>query len=74
MAIIAKVNKEVIVKKVQLKWKIKYLCYFKILAELIKALNSKKDLKDSIFSILYQFITAWQGNGIKVYILCWIYL
>ena len=50
---IAEVNEEVIVRKAQLKRKMKYLYYFKTLAELIKALNSKKDLKDNIFSILY---------------------
>ena len=50
---IAKVDGEVIVKKAQLKWKIKCLYYFKTLAELIKAFNSKKELKDSIFSVLY---------------------
>ena len=55
---ITKANKEVIIKKVQLKQKMKYLYYFKMLAELIKTLNSKKELKDSIFSILYQFIAA----------------
>ena len=52
-AIITKINREVIVKKVQLKWKIKCLYYFKMLAELIEAFNSKKDLEDSIFFILY---------------------
>jgi hypothetical protein len=50
---IAKVNGEVIVRKVQPKWKIRCLYYFKTLAELIKALNSKKELKDGIFSVLY---------------------
>ena len=50
---ITEINKKVIVKKVQLKWKIKYLYYSKMLAELIKTLNSKKELKDNIFSILY---------------------
>ena len=50
---IAEADKEVIVEKVQLKWKIKYLYYFKTLVKLIKALNSKKELEDSIFSILY---------------------
>ena len=71
---IAEANREVIVKKAQLKRKIKYLYYFKTLAKLIKALNSKKELEDSIFSILYQFITAWQGNKTKVYILYQIHL
>ena len=51
--IITKANKEVIVKKAQLKWKIKYLYHSKTLAKLIKALNSKKELEDNIFSILY---------------------
>jgi hypothetical protein len=50
---IAKANKEVIIRKTQLKWKMKYLYYSKTLVELIKALNSKKDLKNSIFSVLY---------------------
>ena len=52
IAIITKVNEEVVIKKPQLKWKIKCLCYFKILAKLIEALNSKKELKGSIFFIL----------------------
>ncbi len=50
-AIIAK--GEVIIRKVRLKQKIKCSCYSKTLAKLIKALNSKKELEDSIFSILY---------------------
>ena len=53
VVIITKVNREVIIRKVQLKQKIKCLCYFKILAKLIEALNSKKELEDSIFSVLY---------------------
>ena len=52
-AIITKANKEVIIRKVQPKWKIKYLYYFKTPVKLIKALNSKKELKNSIFSVLY---------------------
>ena len=52
-AIIAKANREVIVKKVQPKRKIKYLYHSEILVKLIKALNFKKELKDSIFSVLY---------------------
>jgi len=44
---------EVIIIKARPKRKIKCLYYSKTLAELIKALNSKKELKDSIFSILY---------------------
>jgi hypothetical protein len=55
---IAKANREVIVKKAQPKRKMKCLCHSKTLAELIKTLNSKKDLKDSIFFILHQFIIA----------------
>ena len=42
---IAEANRKVIIKKVQLKWKIKYLYYFKMLAKLIKALNFKKRVK-----------------------------
>ena len=53
VAIITKVNRKVIVKKVQPKRKIKYSYYFKILAELIKAFDFKKKLKDGIFFILY---------------------
>ena len=51
--IIAKANREVIIKKVELKWKIKRLYYSKMLAKLIKALNIKKELKDGIFFVLY---------------------
>ena len=56
---ITKANGEVIIKKAQPKRKIKYLYYFKIPVKLIKALNSKKELEDSIFSVLHQFIAAW---------------
>ena len=73
-AMIAKANREVIIGKAQLKRKIKCLYYFKTLAELIKALNSKKELEDGIFSVLYQFIAAWQGNGIEVCVLCRMHL
>ena len=52
----------------------KCLYHSKILAELIETLNFKKELKDSIFSILYQFIAAWQGNGTEVRALCRIHL
>ena len=55
---IAEADKEVIVGKAQLKREIKCLYYSKTPAKLIKALNFKKKPKDSIFSILYQFITA----------------
>ena len=44
---------EVIVRKVRPKRKIKCLYYSRTLAKLIKALNSKKELEDGIFSILY---------------------
>ena len=52
VAIIAKANREVIVRKLQPKRKIKCLCYFKTLVKLIKALNLKKELESSISSIL----------------------
>ena len=52
-AMIAEADREVIVGKVQPKWKIKCLCHSEMLAELIKALNFKKELKDGIFSVLY---------------------
>ena len=45
IAIIAEANKEEIIKKPQLKRKMKYLYYFKTLVKLIEALNSKKELK-----------------------------
>jgi len=44
---------EVIVVKARPKRKMKCLCYSKTLAELIKALNSKKEPEDGIFSILH---------------------
>jgi hypothetical protein len=50
---ITEINREVIIKKVQLKQKIRCLYYSKILVKLIKALDSKKELKNSIFSVLY---------------------
>ena len=50
---ITKTDGEVIIKKAQPKQKIKYLYYSKILAELIKALNYKKEPEDGIFSVLY---------------------
>ena len=53
MVIIAEADREVIIMKAQLKQKIKYLYHFKTPAKLIKALNSKKDLKDNIFFILH---------------------
>ena len=50
---ITEADGEVIVKKVQPKWKIKCLYYSETPVKLIKALNFKKELKDGIFSILY---------------------
>ena len=44
---------EVIIGKVWPKRKIKCSYYSRTLAKLIKALNSNKELEDSIFSILY---------------------
>ena len=52
VVIITEANKKEIIKKPQLKWKIKYLYYSKMLVKLIKALNSKKELKSSISSLL----------------------
>jgi len=52
VAIIAKANGEIIVRKPRPKRKIKCLCYFKTLVELIKALNLKKELKSGVSSIL----------------------
>jgi len=50
--VIAKADGEVIVRKARLKQKIKCLCYSKMPAKLIKALNSK-ELENSIFFILH---------------------
>ena len=52
VAIITKVNKKEIIKKLQLKWKIKYLYYSKTPVKLMEAFNSKKELKSGIFSLL----------------------
>ena len=52
-AMIAEADGEVIIGKAQLKRKIKCLYYSETPAELIKAFNSKKELKNSIFSVLY---------------------
>ena len=51
-AIIAKVDREVVARKLRLKRKIKCLCYSKTLAKLIKALDSKKEPEGSILAIL----------------------
>ena len=50
--IITEADKEEIIKKPQLKWKMKYLYYFKTLVKLIETLNSKKELKSGISSLL----------------------
>ena len=52
VVIITEANKEEIIKKPQLKWKIKCLYYFKTLVELIEALDSKKELKSGVSSLL----------------------
>ena len=49
---ITEADREVIVKKAQLKQKMKCLYYFKTLVELIEALNSKKELKSGVSSLL----------------------
>ena len=51
--IIAEADGEIIIKKAQLKRKMKCLYYFKTPAKLIETFNSKKELENSIFSILY---------------------
>ena len=51
-AIITKTNKEVIIKKLQPKWKIKCSYYSETPVALIEALNSKKKLKGGVFSVL----------------------
>ena len=57
---IAEANGEVIVRKVQWKRKMKCIYHFKMPAELIKALNSKKKLKDNIF---LSYINLLQSSG-----------
>ena len=52
VVIITKADKEEIIKKPRLKQKIKYLYYFKTPVELIKALDSKKELKSGVSSLL----------------------
>jgi len=58
VAIIAKANRKVIIRKPRPKQKIKCLYHSKTPVELIKALNSKKELKGGVPSILQQFIIA----------------
>ena len=52
VAIITKANKEEIIKKPQLKRKIKCLYYSKTPVKLMEALNSKKELKSGVSSLL----------------------
>jgi len=52
VAIIAKANREVIIRKLRPKRKIKCLCYSKMPVKLIKAFNLKKELEGGVSSIL----------------------
>ena len=52
VAIIAKADKEIIVRKLRPKRKIKCSYYSKTPAKLVKALNSKKEPESSILTIL----------------------
>jgi len=52
VAIIAKANREVIIRKPQPKRKIKCLCHSKTPVKLIKALNLKKEPEGGVSSIL----------------------
>jgi len=52
VAIIAEIDKKIIVRKLRLKWKKKCLYYSETPAKLIKTLDSKKEPEDSILSIL----------------------
>jgi hypothetical protein len=52
VAIIAKVDREVVARKLRPKQKIKCLYYSKTLVKLIEALNLKNKPKGGIFSIL----------------------
>ena len=65
-AIITKADGEVIIKKAQPKQKIKYLYYFKTLAELIKALNSKKRARRRylfcLILIYYGLVGKWNKS------------
>jgi hypothetical protein len=52
VAIIAKVDREVVAGKLRLKRKIKCSCYSKTLVKLIEALNLKNEPKGGVFSVL----------------------
>ena len=52
VVIIVKADGKEIIGKLLLKWKLKCLCYFKTLIELIKAFDFKKELKKKNISIL----------------------
>jgi hypothetical protein len=73
-AMIAEADGEVIVRKPRPKRKIKCSCHSETPAELIKALDSKKEPEGGVSSVLQQFIMAWQGNGTEVRALCRIHL
>ena len=51
-AIITKANREVVVRELRLKQKMKYSCYSKTPVKIIEALNLKKELEGSILFIL----------------------
>lgn len=72
-AVIAEADGEVIVGKARPEQKMKCSCHSETPAELIEALDSKEP-EDGIFSVLHQFIAAWQGNGTEVRALCRIHL
>jgi hypothetical protein len=73
-AMITKADGEAIVGKIQMKRKIKCSCHSETPVELIKTLDSKKELEGGILAVLQQFIAAWQGNGTEVRALCRIHL
>ena len=74
VAIITKANREVVVRELWPKQKIKCLYYSKTPVKIIEALDLKKELKGSILFILQQFIIAQQGNRTKVRVLYRIHL
>jgi hypothetical protein len=65
---------EVIVGKARPKRKMKCSCHSGTPAELIETLDSGKEPEDGIFSVLHQFIAAWQGNRTEVRALCRMHL
>lgn len=73
-AMIAEADGEVVAGKPRPKRKMKCSCHSKTPVELMEALDSKNEPKGGVFSVLQQFIAAWQGNGTEVRALCRVHL